>query len=225
MAGTVLGMAGTVVAMERGTEMATPALRRLRLALWGLVLITGLGATWALMPGPAPETLVTEAQVTDTLGQGDYRLETTTGAPFTQDSLTGQPSLVFFGFTHCPDVCPTTLGDIMGWQEDLGPLAEGLKVWFLTVDPERDSAEVLRDYVSWLPGAVGVTGEAAEVQKALSAFRIYARKVPLGDSYSMDHSAYVMLFDAQGRYNQIFNYQEDPAQVTAKLRRFLEAQG
>ena len=200
--------------------MATPRLRTLRVALWGLVLLTGIGATWALMPGPAPEP-----QITDTLGQGDYRLDTTTGAPFTQSSLSGQPSLVFFGFTHCPDVCPTTMGDIMGWKEDLGPLGAALNVWFITVDPERDTVDALRDYVSWLPGAVGVTGSPDQMQKALAAFRIFSRKVPLGDSYTMDHSAYVMLFDAQGRYNQIFNYQEDPAQVTAKLRRFLEAQG
>lgn len=200
--------------------MATPRLRTLRVALWGLVLITGLGATWALMPGAAPEP-----QITDTLGQGDYRLDTTTGAPFTQSSLSGQPSLVFFGFTHCPDVCPTTMGDIMGWKEDLGPLGKALNVWFITVDPERDTVDALRDYVSWLPGAVGVSGEAEQMAKALAAFRIFSRKVPLGDSYTMDHSAYVMLFDAQGRYNQIFSYQEDPAQVTAKLRRFLEAQG
>ncbi|MBL4916374.1 SCO family protein [Szabonella alba] len=201
-----------------------PSLRRLRFVLWGLVLIAGLGATWLFMPGRTPPQ--PEAQLTDTLGQGEYRLVTTEGQPFTESSLTGQPSLVFFGFTHCPDVCPTTLGEILGWKDTLGPLAGDLKVWLVTVDPERDTPEVLRDYVSWLPGATGVTGEAAELEKALQSFRIFARRVPLeGGSYTMDHSAYVMLFDDQGRYNQIFTYQEDPEQVTAKLRRFLEGQG
>lgn len=197
-----------------------PVLRNLRLVLWGLVLVTGIGATWTLMPGTSPDI-----QVTDTLGQGDYRLQTTDSATFTQGSLSGQPSLVFFGFTHCPDVCPTTMGDIMGWKDDLGPLGDPLKVWFITVDPERDTTEVLRDYVSWLPGAIGVTGDRAEMDKALTAFRIFSRKVPVEGGYTMDHSAYVMLFDSNGRYNQIFNYQENPEQVTAKLRRFLEAQG
>lgn len=196
-------------------------LRKFRIALWAAVVAIGLGATWFLMPGSPPE-----AQLTDTLGQGDYLLVTTDGQPFTEASLRGQPSLVFFGFTHCPDVCPTTMGEIMGWKEDLGPLAAPLKVWFVTVDPERDTPEVLTDYVSWLPGATGVTGSPEELGKALKAFRISARKVTLeGGGYSMDHSAYVMLFDANGRYNQIFRYQEEPEQVVAKLRRVLELQG
>lgn len=200
--------------------MARPdhRLRKLRLGLWGLVLATGIGASWLFLSGPAP-------QATDTLGQGAYRLDTTTGAPFTHASLRGQPSLVFFGFTHCPDVCPTTLGDIAAWQEALAP---GLapRVWFITVDPERDTVAVLRDYVGWLPGAVGVTGSRAETDTALQAFRIYARKVPLeGGGYSMDHSAYVMLFDADGRFNQIFAYHEPHDQVVAKLRRALAGNG
>lgn len=197
--------------------MARPTnrLRALRLGLWGLVLVCGLGASWLFLSGPAQ-------QPTDTLGQGDYRLDTTAGAPFTQASLRGQPSLVFFGFTHCPDVCPTTLGDIGAWQQALGQLAAGLKVWFVTVDPERDTAEVLGDYVGWLPGATGATGSRAETDKALAAFRIYARKVPLdGDDYAMDHSAYVMLFDADGRFNQIVAYREPHDQVVAKLHRAL----
>ncbi len=201
--------------------MATNSfLRNLRIVLWGLVAVAGIGATWLLMPGPVPEV-----RITDTLGQGDYRLETTDGQPFTEASLKGQPSLVFFGFTHCPDVCPTTMGEIMAWKADLGPAGEALKVWFITVDPERDTMPVLRDYVSWLPGATGVTGSPAELARALDSFRIIARKVPLeGGDYSMDHSAYVMLFDQQGRYSQIFSYQEPQDQVTAKLRRFLEGQ-
>lgn len=199
--------------------MAAP--RLLRILLLGIVLLTGLGATWLLMPRAGGQALLT-----DGLGQGDYRLEATDGQPFTQASLRGQPSLVFFGFTHCPDVCPTTLGDILGWQDSLGPQARALRIWFVTVDPDRDTLPVLRDYVSWLPGAVGVTGSARELAQALEAFRIIARKVPLPDGgYAMDHTAYVMLFDGDGRFNQIFGYQEPADQVTAKLRRFLSSQG
>lgn len=208
--------------MDKGTDMAkNRTLRRLRLGLWGAVLVVGLGASWLFLSGPQ-----TEPQVTDTLGQGDYRLETTDGQPFTQASLRGQPSLVFFGFTHCPDVCPTTMGEIMGWKDELGPEGAALKTWFVTVDPERDTVDVLRDYVGWLPGTTGVTGTVGQTEKALQAFRIFARKAPLeGGEYSMDHSAYVMLFDANGRYSQIFGYQEPPDQVVGKLRRFLETQG
>lgn len=200
---------------------ASPFLRNLRIALWGAVLASGLGATWLLMPGPPPQV-----QPADTLGQGDYRLVTTDGQPFTEASLKGQPSLVFFGFTHCPDVCPTTMAEIMGWKEDLGPPGEGLKVWFITVDPERDTPAVLGDYVSWLPGATGVTGNPEETAKALKAFRIFARKVPLeGGGYAMDHSAQVMLFDREGRYDQVFGYQTEPALAVARLREFLDRQG
>ena len=187
----------------------------LRLALWGAVLIAGLSATWLFLAPAQPGT---------PLGQGPYRLETTTGQPFTAASLTGQPALVFFGFTHCPDVCPTTLADIALWQDTLGPLAQGLRVWLITVDPERDTVATLRDYLSWLPGVVGVTGSPAETDKALTAFRGFARKVPLGNGdYGMDHSAGVMLFDASGRYLRSFAYQADPAEVTASLRPVLEA--
>ncbi|WEF24845.1 SCO family protein [Paracoccus sp. S3-43] len=203
--------------------MPRKTLRILRIALWGLVLLTGLAATRLFLPAP-PDPQETLAAVD--LGQGDYRLETTEGQPFTEASLKGQPSLVFFGFTHCPDVCPTTMGEIMGWKDDLGPLADGLKVWFVTVDPERDTPEVLRDYVSWLPGATGVTGSVEETAKALMAFRISARKVPLKDGgYSMDHSASVMLFDREGRYSQFFSYRDEPERVTTQLRRLLESQG
>jgi protein SCO1 len=156
------------------------------------------------------------------LGEGDYQLTTTEGAPFTQATLTGMPSAVFFGFTHCPDVCPTTLGEISVWQEELAADADRLRVFFVTVDPERDTAEVLKDYVGWLPNTLGVVGSRAEIDKAIAAFRIYAKKVPLSDgSYTMDHSAYVLLFDEDGQFFEPIGYQEDPTRALAKLRRLL----
>ncbi|MFV0244529.1 MAG: SCO family protein [Qingshengfaniella sp.] len=198
-------------------------LRRLRLLLWGLVLIIGGGASWFFLLGPG-SGVGRPLEGTVDLGRGDYRLLTTEGDSFTQDSLIGQPTLVFFGFTHCPDVCPTTLGDIALWKEGLGPSGAALRVVFITVDPARDTPETLHDYISWLPGAVGVTGPDEEIAQAIAAFRIYARQVPLqGGGYSMDHSAYVMLFDRKGAFDQVFSYQEDPERVIAKLRRALGA--
>ena len=161
-------------------------------------------------------------QLAADFGEGDYHLTTTTGAPFTEATLSGAPSAVFFGFSHCPDVCPTTLGEISVWQEELGTDANRLRIFFVTVDPERDTADLLKDYVGWLPNAVGVTGSRAEIDNAIAAFRIFARKVPLSDgSYTMDHSAYVLLFDEQGRFFEPIGYQEDPVRATAKLRRLL----
>ena len=201
--------------------MTRKSLRTFRIALWGLVLLAGLASTWFfLRPQPTP----TQQMANSDIGRGDYRLVTDNGDPFTEATLRGQPSLVFFGFTHCPDVCPTTIGDIAGWKEDLGDLGRDLRVFLITVDPERDTPEMLRDYVGWIEGGQGVTGTAEEMQNAIRAFRIYASRVPLenGD-YTMNHTAYVMLFDADGRFNQIFSYQEDPTQVVAKLRLALGA--
>lgn len=191
--------------------------RKLTVVLWALaaLALVGFGAWKALGVG-------VKEQVADTLGRGDYQLTTTDGTPFTQASLKGQPSAVFFGFTHCPDVCPTTLADISGWQDTLAKDGETLRVFFVTVDPERDTAPLLAAYVGWVPGVTGVTGTPEEVAKAVKAFRTYAKKVPLeGGGYTMDHSANVLLFDRNGRLFEPIGYQEDTTRVIEKIRRLL----
>lgn len=160
----------------------------------------------------------------DELGRGDYVLTTTTGETFTEDSLRGAPTAVFFGFTHCPEVCPTTLGDIATWQEELATTDQSIRSYFVTVDPERDQVDQLRDYVSWVPGVEGVAGDPEEIEKAIKAFRIYARKVDLEDGdYTMDHSASVLLFDDRGRFFEPIGYQEDYDRAVAKIRRLLDS--
>lgn len=155
------------------------------------------------------------------LGRGDYRLQMTDGGTFTQDTLKGAPSAVFFGFTHCPDVCPTTMGDISTWKEDL-PEAEKLKVYFVSVDPERDTLDVLTDYTSWVPGVIGVTGQFAQAAKAVDAFNIYAVRMPLaGGDYTMAHTSYVMLFDENGLFVETIPYQSDPAVAEEKIANLL----
>lgn len=206
--------------------MANDTLRYLRIGLWGTVVVAALGAGWLFLSAPnraRTDPPTTTAASALPPGEGDYRLTTTDGQPFTRDTLKGKPSLVFFGFTHCPDVCPTTLGEIAGWQEDLGPLGVDLRTFFITVDPERDTADILKDYVSWLPGTTGVTGTPAELEKTLKAFRVFARKVPLeGGNYAMDHSGFVMVFDHNGDFSMLINYMENPAEVVAKLRPVME---
>ncbi|MCB5412301.1 SCO family protein [Pseudogemmobacter faecipullorum] len=201
--------------------MHRKSLRNFRILLWGLVAIAGLASTWVFL---RPQQTPTQAMANADIGQGDYHLVTHDGAPFTAETLVGAPSLVFFGFTHCPDVCPTTIGDIAGWKEELGAAGDDLRVFLITVDPERDTAGMLGDYVGWIDGGHGVTGTPEEVQNAIRAFRIVASKVPLDNGdYTMNHTAYVMLFDRDGRFDQIFSYQEDPARVVAKLRAALGA--
>ena len=200
------------------TEPAS-GLRRLRLVLWALVVVALAGFGWLKFGAPRLDD-VAELGATQ-LGQGDYRLAATDGTEFTQATLTGQPSAVFFGFTHCPDVCPTTLGDIASWREELGPEGEALRVFFVTVDPERDPVETLRDYVSWVPGVIGVSGSPEEIAKAIKAFRIYARKVPTQSGYNMDHSATLLLFDDKGGFAGLIGYQEERGRAMASLRRLL----
>ncbi|MEO1537017.1 MAG: SCO family protein [Pseudomonadota bacterium] len=187
--------------------------RKLRLLLWGLVAINLSALAWVGLVKPRMD-----ASVLDTLGRGEYTLTTTSGAAFTDATLRDGPTAVFFGFTHCPDVCPTTLGDIQTWQAEL-PDPEELNIFFVTVDPERDTAEILGDYVGWVDGVQGVTGSPAEVDKALQAFRVYAARVPLeGGDYTMDHSASVLLFDRRGRYTDRIRYQEGIDSAVAKLQ-------
>ena len=201
------------------TEPAS-RLRGLRLVLWALVVLALAGFGWLKFGAPRLDA-VTDLGATQ-LGQGDYRLAATDGSEFTQDTLKGQPSAVFFGFTHCPDVCPTTLGDIATWQQELGPAAKDLRVFFVTVDPERDPVDILRDYVSWVPGVVGVSGSPEEIAKAVKAFRIYARKSPTqSGGYSMDHSSTMLLFDRDGQYAGLIGYQEEHERAMTSLRRLL----
>lgn len=192
----------------------------IRLLLWALVALALVAVVWTQVISPRLARL--QEAGTGNLGRGDYQLQATDGSSFTVDSLKGQPSAVFFGFTHCPDVCPTTLGDMAQWQEELGKDGKKLRIFFLTVDPERDNVESLRDYVSWVPGVTGVSGSPEEMAKAIRAFRIYARKVPTEDGgYTMDHSALVLLFDAEGHYSGLIGYQEDPAKAMASLQKLV----
>lgn len=184
------------------------------LGLWVLALLALLGLLWVRVIEPR----ITR-DVSEQLGQGDYTLVAADGTTFTEDTLAGEPTAVFFGFTHCPDVCPTTMGDIATWQETLAEEgAEPIRTFFVTVDPERDTPELLADYVSWAPSVTGFSGDPEEVQKAIKAFRIFASKVPLEDGdYTMNHSASVLLFDDKGQYFGVVGYQEDYDRVMERL--------
>lgn len=192
--------------------------RKIAIAAWAGLAIVALAALWLVVLEPR-----LNETVADTLGQGDYELVTTDGGTFTEATLDGAASAVFFGFTHCPEVCPTTLGDIGMWQEILAEEGDGpIRAYFVTVDPERDTPEILDDYVSWAEGVTGVSGSPEEVDKAIRAFRIFAQKVPLDDGgYTMDHSVIVLLFDEDGRFVEPITYREDPDKAVEKIRRLL----
>jgi protein SCO1 len=154
---------------------------------------------------------------------GPFHLEDQNGKPVSDADMKGRPFLVFFGFTHCPDVCPTTLFDISEVLKRLGRDADRTGALFITVDPERDTPAVLKDYLaSFDPHLRGLTGDPAAVESALKAYRVYAKKVPLqGDDYTMDHTAVVYLMDKDGRFVAPFNLKRTPEAAADELRRYL----
>jgi protein SCO1/2 len=154
---------------------------------------------------------------------GPFQLEDQSGKVVTEADMKGKPFLVFFGFTHCPDVCPTTLFDMSQLMKELGPDADRTGALFITVDPERDTPQVMKDYLSnFDPHVHGLTGDRAAINAAIRAYRVYAKKVPLenGD-YTMDHTALVYLMDKNGHFVAPFDVSRTPAAEAADLRRYL----
>ena len=153
---------------------------------------------------------------------GPFHLEDQNGNPVSDRDMKGRPFLVFFGFTHCPDVCPTTLFDISQLLRQLGPDADRTGALFITVDPERDTPAVMKDYLSnFDPHLRGLTGDQASVGAAIRAYRVYAKKVPLpGGDYTMDHTAVVYLMDKAGQFVAPFDLKRTPETAAVDLRRY-----
>jgi protein SCO1 len=154
---------------------------------------------------------------------GPFKLIDQDGQPFSDQDLKGKTFLVFFGFTHCPDVCPTTLFEISEIMRRLGPEADRTAALFISVDPERDTPEAMKDYLSSFdPHLRGLTGDAAALAAVAKAYRVYYKKVPLeGGDYTMDHTAIVYLMDKQGRFVSPFNMRRTADVAAAELRKQL----
>ena len=180
----------------------------------GAVIIVASALT-LLPPGPGTVT----SQVT--IG-GPYELIAQDGQAVTQETYAGSPTLVFFGFTHCPDICPTALYEMSQLFEALGPDARKATGLFITVDPERDTPEVLKAYLgSFHPSIQGLSGTPEQIAAVTRAYRAYAKKVPTqGDDYTMDHTAIVYLMDKDGRFVAPFNLKRPPEEAAAELRRY-----
>ena len=154
---------------------------------------------------------------------GPFNLIDQNGQPFSDKDLKGKSFLVFFGFTHCPDVCPTTLFEISEILRNLGPDADHTAALFISVDPERDTPQAMRDYLaSFDPHIRGLTGDAAALTAVAKAYRVYYKKVPLeGGDYTMDHTAIVYLMDKDGRFVAPFNMRRTVDVAAADLRQHL----
>jgi protein SCO1 len=176
--------------------------------LGAIFLVTGLS--------PAPNAGVA------TIG-GPFHLVDENGKPFSDQDMKGKPYLVFFGYTHCPDICPTTLFDMSQLFRKLGPDANRAGALFITVDPERDTQPVLKDYLaSFDPHLRALTGDRKAIDQAIKGYRVYAKKVPLAaGGYTMDHTAMVYLMDKDGNFVAPFNMQRSADTEAAELRRYL----
>ncbi|CCD99670.1 SCO family protein [Bradyrhizobium sp. STM 3809] len=154
---------------------------------------------------------------------GPFQLTDQTGAVVTEKSLEGRPSLIFFGFTHCPDVCPTSLFEISEVLRAMGKDGDGVNAYFISVDPERDNPATMKDYLSSFdPRLKGLTGDPEVLAKVLAEYRVYAKKVPLKDGdYTMDHTALVYLMDRNGRFVAPFNLKRTPEEAAADLKKYL----
>lgn len=154
---------------------------------------------------------------------GPFKLVDQNGHQITEVDLKGRPFLVFFGYTHCPDVCPTTLFDVSEVLRALGSDADRAGALFITVDPERDTPAVLKDYLSSFdPHLRGATGDRAAIDVVEKAYRVYAKKVPTqSGEYSMDHTALVYLMGKDGRFVAPFNLKRKPEEAAADLRRYM----
>lgn len=195
-----------------------PAGATLRLAAplaWLLAALTAvLGSVCDLRPALA--------QAVGSLGT-PFELTDHNGKPFASARLAGRPYAIFFGFTHCPDVCPTTLLEMSNNLRSLGADAERLNVVFVTVDPERDTPARLEQYLaSFDPRIIALTGTPEQIAATAKGWNAFYNKVPEDNgSYTIAHSAYVYLMDAENRLTGTLGFQESEAEQLAKLRRLL----
>jgi protein SCO1 len=195
-------------------------MRRLRLitaAICGfaLVAVAGLGMTFfGVSDGGDIATSVA------TIG-GPFTLVDDTGKPVTEKTLAGKPYAIYFGYTFCPEVCPTTLLDLSRWIKDLGPDADKLNYVFVSVDPARDTVQLMHTYLSSFDKHIrGYTGTPTQVAKIAREYRVYYKKIPTKDGgYVMDHSAMIYLMGPNDRFVTLIRYQEDDTSALEKLRK------
>jgi protein SCO1/2 len=152
---------------------------------------------------------------------GPFTLVDDTGVQVSEADLKGKSTVMYFGYTFCPEVCPTTLTDLVQWMQMIGRDADRLNYVFVTVDPERDTPKVMHDYVSAFdPRIRGLTGTSEQIAKVTKEYGVYYKRIPTSDGgYVMDHSAVLYMMDPNVRFVGVIPYQEDTAKAVAKLKK------
>ena len=195
-------------------------MRRVRIALWVLVAIAVAGFAFlyvqsARTPGPQSQPMAMTSM------GGPFTLTGSDGKPFSSARLKGKPFAIFFGFTHCPDVCPTTLARMMKLRQQLGAGDRPFEMVFVTVDPERDGPSEVGKYAELFNSPItGLTGSPAQIEQVKKQFAIFSKKVPDGSGgYSVDHTSTVLLFDRNGKFTATIAPEEQDGPALAKLKR------
>lgn len=189
----------------------------MRILAWAAVAaVLGVSAC-----GPSPQK-EPAAQPTVKIG-GPFQLVDTGGKAVSDKTLLGKPTAIFFGFTYCPEICPTTMTELTNWMKALGPDADRLNVVFVSLDPERDSPAQLKTYLSnFDPRIQGFTGSPEAVAAAAKAYRVYYAKVPTDDGgYTVDHSSAIYLFDKEGGFVEPIGYGTPSERAVGQLRRLV----
>ena len=199
-----------------------PPLKAIRLGAWAAVAVLAVALLAWLITSRQDMAAPAATSVASLSIGGPFQLVDQKGETVTDAALKGHPSALFFGYTYCPDVCPTTLADMTVWLGELGADADRLKVYFITVDPERDTREQMASYLeAFDPRIVGLTGTRPAIDQMLQEFRVYSRQVGDGENYTMDHTASVYLLDANAEFVGTLDYQENPDTALAKLKRLV----
>ncbi len=196
-------------------------MRTVRWIAWGLVVVL-VGATIALYASDAFRQQVAGSSPRAAIG-GDFTMVNDEGKTVTEADFLGKPTVYFFGYTHCPDVCPTTLFELTNRMETMGADADKMNAVFVSVDPARDTPEEMHRYLQAFDDRiVGLTGSKEQVQEMMKQWRVYAAKVPTenGD-YTMDHSATLYLMDENGDFVGTIAPQEDDETAVNKLEKLV----
>ena len=199
-------------------------LRILRYIVWAILAALSVAVASVLLDERSNEqTLSISAQNT---GIGaPFQLIDHDGAPISEKAMKGHLAIVFFGFTHCPEVCPTTLHNLTVWLDQLGDDGKRLKVFFISVDPARDTPQMLRAYIHKFTNRItGVTGDPGDVDKLTKSWHVFTKRVPLEDGdYTMDHTASIFLVRKDGSLQSTIKYGDDAAVALQKLRLLLSS--
>lgn len=200
---------------------ATPPLVIVRRVLWGLVALAAIiGLVLAFAPKNRPTSAAPAYE--DSFG-GPFTLQGTDGKPVTEKTLAGKPFALFFGFTRCPEVCPTTLARLTSLRTQLGADGDKFNIVFVSVDPEHDKPADIGSYISLFKTPIyGLTGTAEQLAKIQKGYGVYVKKVPIeGGDYTMDHTAAIFLMDRRGKFVTTIDYHENDKVALEKLKRII----